>query len=50
MSWSDSNKVSKLLKILGLIAIIGVLVAVARQVLKGIRSADADPDDEHAGV
>ncbi len=46
----STAKSSKLLKALGLIAIIGVVIAVGRLVVKGIRSAGAEPEDEHNGV
>ncbi len=45
-----SNNGSKLVKALGFIAIVGILVAVGRLILKGIRSAGAEPEDEHNGV
>jgi len=50
MSQMTANKSSKLLKALGLIALIGVVIAVGRLIVKGVRSAGAGPDDEQTGV
>lgn len=47
---SVSNKGSKALKILGVIALVGVVVAIARLIIKGIRSAKTEPEDEHNGI
>jgi hypothetical protein len=50
MSMSISNKGSKTLKILGVLALVGVVITVARLILKGIRSTRTEPEDEHNGV
>lgn len=50
MSMSMLNKGSKTLKILGVLALVGVVITVARLVLKGIRSANTEPEDEHNGI
>jgi hypothetical protein len=50
MSQLAANKGSKLFRALGIIAIIGVVIAVGRLVFKGIKSARSAPEDEHDGI
>ncbi len=50
MSESGSSIGSKVVKTLGVIAVVGIIIAVARLVLKGMRSASSEPKDEHNGI
>ncbi len=47
-----ANKGSKIIKLIGILAVIGLMIVVARLIFKGIRSAksEPEPEDEHSGV
>ncbi|MDB5047736.1 MAG: hypothetical protein JWO30_807 [Fibrobacteres bacterium] len=50
MSQLAANKGSKIIKALGVITLIGVIIAVGRIVLKVFNEKNAEPDDSQAGV
>ncbi|MDB5106618.1 MAG: hypothetical protein JWP91_4307 [Fibrobacteres bacterium] len=50
MSQSASRKGSRVVKILGIITLIGAIVAVGRIVLKVFNEKEAEPEDGHNGV
>ena len=50
MSQLAANKGSKIIKALGVITLIGVLIAVARIVMRVFNEKNAEPDDGHNGV
>jgi hypothetical protein len=50
MSESAVKKGSKAIKILGIITLIGVIVAVARIVLRVFNEKTGDPEDGHNGI
>lgn len=50
MSQLAANKGSKIIKALGVITLIGVIIAVGRIVLKVFNEKNTEPDDSQAGV
>jgi hypothetical protein len=50
MSQLVANKGSKIIKALGVITLIGVLIAVGRIVLKVFNEKNTEPDDSQTGV
>jgi hypothetical protein len=50
MSESASSKGSRILKVLGIVTLIGVLVAVGRIVLRVFNEKSREPEDAHNGV
>ena len=50
MSEFASKKGSRAIKILGLLAFIGILVAVGRIVLRVFNEKPAEPEDGHNGI
>jgi hypothetical protein len=50
MSQSVANKGSKIVKALGIVTLIGVIIAVGRIVLKVFNEKENGPEDGQAGV
>jgi hypothetical protein len=50
MSESQARKGSRVLKVLGVVTLIGVLIAVGRIVLRVFNEKSAAPEDGHDGV
>ncbi|MDQ3001811.1 MAG: hypothetical protein M3Y08_11195 [Fibrobacterota bacterium] len=50
MSQIAASKGSKLIKTLGIITLIGVIIAVGRIVLKVFNEKNGKPEDDHNGV
>ncbi len=50
MSQLAANKGSRIIKVLGIVTLIGVLIAVGRIVLRVFNEKSGEPDDSHTGV
>ncbi len=50
MSQLVANKGSKIIKALGLITLIGVIIAVGRIVLRVFNEKKSEPEDGHNGI
>ena len=50
MSQSSESKGFSIVKMLGIVALIGVLVAVVRIVLRVFNEKPAEPEDAHDGI
>lgn len=50
MSLFSVGKGSRIFKVLGIVTLIGVLIAVGRIVLRVLNEKPAEPDDAHNGI
>ena len=50
MSQLAANKGSKIIKTLGILTLIGVILAVGRIVLRVFNEKKTEPDDSHNGI
>jgi hypothetical protein len=50
MSQSAASNGSRIIKVLGIVTLIGVIVAVGRIVLRVFKEKSGEPDDAHDGI
>ena len=50
MSQLAASKGTRIIKVLGVVTLIGVLIAVGRIVLRVFNEKSGEPDDAHTGV
>jgi hypothetical protein len=50
MSQSAASNGSRIIKVLGIVTLIGVIVAVGRIVLRVFKEKAAEPEDAHDGI